>query len=86
MKAGWKEGGPWSFRGVRMLQAGPCAGDTLPAQVVAPLHAFGHLLNLLPVDEGDQDGKSVHNTYEVHRYCHAEVVSKVKRGTLVANR
>jgi hypothetical protein len=44
------------------------------------------LLDLLPVDEGDQDGKSVHNTYEVLRYCRAEVESKVKRGTLAAVR
>jgi hypothetical protein len=86
VKTGRKEGGPWSFRGVRTLHVGPYAGDTLPAQVIALLHEFGHLLNLLPVDEGDQDGKSVHNTYEVLRYCRAEVESKVKRGALLATR
>lgn len=86
VKTAWKEGGAWSFRGVRTLHVGPYAGDTLHAQVVALLHEFGHLLDLLPVDEGDQDGKSVHNTYEVLRYCRAEVESKVKRGRLVAAR
>jgi hypothetical protein len=69
-----------------VLYVGPYTGNTLHAQVATLLHEFGHLLDLLPVDEGDQDGKSVHNTYEVLRYCRAEVESKVKRGTLAAVR
>jgi len=81
-----REGGPLSFRGSRLLQVGPYGGNTLPARVVALLHEFGHVLNLLQVDEGDQDGKSLHNTYEVLHYCRAEVESKVKRSALVATR
>jgi hypothetical protein len=81
-----KDGGPGSFQGYRVLYVGPYTGNTLHAQVATLLHEFGHLLDLLPVDEGDQDGKSVHNTYEVLRYCRAEVESKVKRGTLSAVR
>lgn len=81
-----KEGGPGNFQGYRLLYVGPYAGNTLHAQVATLLHEFGHLLDLLPIDEGDQDGKSVHNTYEVLHYCRAEVESKVKRGTLAAVR
>jgi hypothetical protein len=81
-----KDGGPGNFQGYRPLYVGPYAGNTLHAQVATLLHEFGHLLDLLPIDEGDQDGKSVHNTYEVLHYCRAEVESKVKRGTLAAMR
>jgi hypothetical protein len=81
-----KEGGPQSYQGFRLLSVGPYAGNTLNAQVAVLLHEFGHLVNLLPIDEGDQDGKSVHNTSEVLRYCRAEVESKPKRGTLAAVR
>jgi hypothetical protein len=75
-----KEGGFWSLRGVRVLGVGPYAGDSLRAQILALLHEFGHLVDLLPTDEGDQDGKSVQNTSEVLRFCRAEVESKAKRG------
>jgi len=81
-----KEGGPESYQGYRLLSVGPYAGNTLNAQVAVLLHEFGHLVNLLPIDEGDQDGKSVHNTSEVLRYCRAEVESKPKRSTLAAVR
>jgi len=81
-----KDGGPGNFQGYRPLYVGPYAGNTLHAQVITLLHEFGHLLDLLPIDEGDQDGKSVHNTYEVLHYCRAEVESKVKRGMLAAVR
>ena len=81
-----KEGGPESYQGFRILYVGPYTGNTLQAQVAVLLHEFGHLLNLLPTDEGDKDGKSVHNTFEVLRYCHAEVESKLKPGALAAAR
>ena len=80
------EGGPWTIRGARPLGVGPYAGGTLHAQVLALLHEFGHLVDLLPTDEGDQDGKSVQNTGEVLRFCRAEIESKVKRTTLSAMR
>jgi hypothetical protein len=81
-----KEGGPWSLRGARVLGVGPYAGDSMHAQILALLHEFGHLVDLLPSDEGDQDGKSVQNTGEVLRFCRAEVESKAKRGALSAAR
>jgi len=80
------EGGPSNFRGVHLLRVGPYMGDTLPAQVVALLHEFGHVLDLLPRDGDDQDGKSAQNTSEVLRFCRAAVESKGKRSTLSAAR
>jgi hypothetical protein len=81
-----KEGGFRSLRGVRVLGVGPYAGDSLHAQTLALLHEFGHLVGLLPADEGDQDGKSVQNTSEVLRFCRAEVESKARRGAFSAAR
>lgn len=81
-----KEGGPLYFRGVRPLKVGPYAGNTLQAQVLTLLHEFGHLLELLPADEGDRDGKSVRNSMEVLRYCRAEVESKGGGHTLRSSR
>ncbi len=81
-----KEGGFWSLRGARVLGVGPYAGDSMHAQILALLHEFGHLVDLLPTDEGDQDGKSVQNTSEVLRFCRAEVECKAKRGALSAAR
>jgi hypothetical protein len=80
------DGGPWRLHGARELRVGPYAGETLHAQVLALLHEFGHLVDLLPTDEGDQDGKSVRNTNEVLRFCREEIESKVKRTTLSAMR
>jgi len=81
-----KGGGPWSLLGSRVLGVGPYQGDSMHAQILALLHEFGHLVDLLPTDEGDQDGKSVHNTNEVLRFCRAEVESKARRGAFSAAR
>jgi hypothetical protein len=81
-----KEGGPLDFRGVHLLKVGPYSGNTLQAQVLTLLHEFGHLLELLPVDEGDRDGQSVQNSIEVLRYCRAEVESKARANTLLSSR
>ncbi len=80
------QGGRLSFESTRALKVGPYWGDTLAAQVVALLHEFGHVIDLLPADGEDQDGKSAQNTNEVLRYCRAEVESSVRRGTLTATR
>jgi hypothetical protein len=80
------EGGPQTIRGGRMLRVGPYTGNSLHAQVLALLHEFGHLVDLLPADGGEQEAKSVQNTAEVLRFCRAEIESKVKRGTLSAER
>jgi len=81
-----KEGGPSVFRGDRMLRVGPYTGDTLPAQVVTLLHEFGHLIDLLPTDRDDLDGKSLHNTDEVLRHCGAAVDALGDRSTFSASR
>jgi hypothetical protein len=76
------EGGPFSMRGARYINVGLYAGDTLPAQMLALLHEFGHVLNVLPGDLHDIEGRSVQNTNEVLRYCRSEIESKVRRSTL----
>jgi hypothetical protein len=81
-----KEGGPFSFNGTRALRVGPYEGETLPAQVVTLLHEFGHVLDLLPADEHNADGKSVQNTDEVVRICRAEIDSRGRRSALSAGR
>jgi hypothetical protein len=81
-----REGGPLSFRGVRYLKVGPYGGNTLPAQVVTLLHEFGHLLELLPPDKDDYEGKSVENTMEVLHFCRAQVESKDRRSVFSASR
>ena len=81
----WKDG-PVTNRRPRLTDVGPYAGDTMHAQVLVLLHEFGHVLDILPTDENDVDGKSVQNTNEVLRFCRREVESKNKRPTLSAAR
>ncbi len=80
------EGGPISFQGTRIIQVGPYAGGTFRAQVLALLHEFGHVIDLLPEDQGDHDGKSRENTLEVLRACRAEIESKGAPRTFLASR
>jgi len=80
-----KEGGPASFRGTRLLRVGPYDGNTLPAQVITLLHEFGHVLDLLPADQDNVDGKSVENTNEVLRLCSAEINAQSRHGFLSAS-
>jgi hypothetical protein len=77
-------GGPFDFRGQRTLRVGPYEGNTLQAQVLTLLHEFGHALDMLPTDKNDVGGRSVQNTAEVLRHCHAEVESKAKPKLLAA--
>jgi len=81
-----KDGGPFNLRGTRLLHVGPYAGDTLSAQVLTLLHELGHILDILPSDEDNVDGRSVQNTNEVLRYCSAEVELLSKRSTVLAKR
>ncbi|HEY6944546.1 MAG TPA: hypothetical protein VI431_05345 [Candidatus Acidoferrum sp.] len=80
------EGGPILFRGARNIQVGPYSGGSFHAQVLALLHEFGHVIDLLPQDQGDYEGKSRHNTEEVLRFCRAEVESKDAPRTFLASR
>jgi hypothetical protein len=70
------EGGPVHVDGTRLLTVGAYRGDTLPAQMVTLLHEFGHIIDLLPVDADNLDGKSVRNTDEVLRHCRGEVEAR----------
>ena len=81
----YKEGGPSSFRGTRLLHVGPYDGGTLLAQIVTLLHEFGHVLDLLPTDMDDLDGKSGRNTNEVLRSCTAEVEMAARSNTFSAS-
>lgn len=80
-----REGGPLSLRGTRLLHVGPYDGDTLPAQMITLLHEFGHVLDLLPADQGNVDGKSVENTNQILRLCSAEVDALARHGSLSAS-
>ena len=80
------DGGPAIFQGARAIQVGPYAGGTFRAQVLTLLHEFGHAIDLLPTDHGDNEGKSRHNTGEVLQACRAQVESKDKPHTLSASR
>jgi hypothetical protein len=68
--------GPIRRQGTRLLTVGIYAGDTLPAQVTTLLHELGHIIDLLPEDADNLDGKSVRNTDEVLRHCRAEVEAR----------
>lgn len=80
------EGGPVSLRGQRSIQVGPYTGGSFRAQVLALLHELGHVVDLLPMDRDDYEGKSRQNTAEVLRACRAQVESKEKPHTLLVSR
>ena len=79
-------GGPVNFRGVRAIDVGPYVGGSFRAQVLVLLHEFGHVIDLLPEDREDRDGKSRQNTLDVLRACRAEVESKIRMGPFLASR
>jgi len=79
-----RDGGPANMRATRLLRVGPYDGDTLAAEVVTLLHEFGHVLDILPSDQDNVEGRSVRNTYEVLRNCRAKLDSLSKRGTVSA--
>lgn len=80
------EGGPVSFRGARPIQVGPYTGGSFRAQVLALLHEFGHVVDLLPMDHNDYEGRSQQNTSDVLHACRAQVESKEARHTFLASR
>jgi hypothetical protein len=74
-----REAGPLKSDGTRLLMVGTYMGDTLPAQMVTLLHEFGHIIDLLPEDADNLDGKSVRNTDEVLRHCRSEIESRAQQ-------
>ena len=81
-----REAGPAQSEGTRLLTVGIYMGDTLPAQMVTLLHEFGHVVDLLPEDADNLDGKSVKNTDEVLRHCRSEVESRAQQAKQTAKR
>ena len=81
-----REAGPVQSEGTRLLTVGSYMGDTLPAQMVTLLHEFGHVIDLLPEDADNLDGKSVKNTDEVLRHCRSEVESRAQQAKETAKR
>ena len=80
------KGGPAEFRGARAIVVGPYSGGSIRAQVLVLLHEFGHVIDLLPEDRDDRDGKSRQNTLDVLHACRAEVESKGPPHTFLASR
>ncbi|MBA0084297.1 MAG: hypothetical protein HRJ53_04810 [Acidobacteria bacterium Pan2503] len=80
------QGGPLTIHGTRWIQVGPYVGGSFRAQVVVLLHEFGHVIDLLPEDREDRDGKSRQNTLDVLRACRAEVDSKEGPHSFLASR
>jgi hypothetical protein len=80
------EGGPLYTDGTRFLTVGSYRGDTLQAQMVTLLHEFGHIIDLLPDDADDLDGKSVRNTNEVLRHCQSEIQARSQQAKQTANK
>ncbi len=83
---GSKDGGQSRISGPRLINIGPYFGDSVAGQTLALLHEFGHVLNLLPVDFDNEDGKSMQNTAEVLHFCRAEIESKARRATIQVQR
>jgi hypothetical protein len=81
-----KGGGLARISGPQSVNIGPYPGNSLAARTLALLHEFGHVINLLPLDFDNEDGKSVQNTAEVLRYCRAQIDSKGRGGRLQAAR
>jgi hypothetical protein len=81
-----REAGPARPKGTGLLTVGTYMGDTLPAQMITLLHEFGHVIDLLPEDADNLDGKSVRNTDEVLRHCRSEVESRAQQAKQTAKR
>lgn len=80
------EGGPAQFGGEHWLTVGVYTGNTQQAQVLTLLHELGHIIDLLPEDSDDLDGKSARNTGEVLRHCRPEIESRVKQAREAAKK
>ncbi len=81
-----QEGGPLQIEGTRLLTVGIYAGNTLPAQMATLLHELGHIINLLPEDADNLDGKSLRNTSEVLLHCRTEIEARALQAKQMAKR
>lgn len=82
----FREGGPVHTDGAHLLTVGSYRGDTMQAQMVTLLHEFGHIIDLLPEDADNLDGKSVKNTDAVLRHCRDEVEALAQQTKQTAKR
>jgi hypothetical protein len=80
------EGGPAQKGESRLLLVGPYAGNTPQAQIVTLLHELGHIVDLLPPDADNLDGKSVRNTDEVLQHCKTEIEAYSKHSRQTAQK
>lgn len=72
------EVGPLELNGSQLLRVGQYGGNTYEAQIATLLHEFGHIIDLLPEDADNIDGKSVQNTGDVLRHCRTEIEASAK--------
>ena len=80
------QGGPDLPSGQQWLTVGAYTGNTLQAQILTLLHELGHVIDLLPEDADDLDGKSAKNTSEVLRHCRPVIEAFAKHNREIAKR
>lgn len=74
-----RKAGPLLPGGLHMLRVASFAGNSIPAQVTALLHEFGHIGGRLGEDDDSWNGQSARNTEEVLRHCRSEIRSITRR-------
>jgi hypothetical protein len=73
--------GPLQPGGMHVLRVASFRGNSVPAQVIALLHEFGHIIGRLPEDDDSWNGQSTRNTDEVLRHCRPEIRSIARKPT-----
>lgn len=82
----WQDN-PGNFRyaiGMRILQVGLYAGNTLEAQVTTLLHEFGHVTGRIPEDTDELSGQSGRNTEQVVHFCRAQIKAAARHSGRVS--
>ena len=70
-----RKAGPLQPAGMHMLRVASFEGNSMPAQITALLHEFGHIIGRLDEDDDSWNGQSARNTEEVLRHCRSEIRS-----------
>jgi hypothetical protein len=73
-----RKAGPLQPGGLHMLRVATFEGNSMPAQITALLHEFGHIIGRLDEDDDSWNGQSARNTEEVLRHCRSEILSMAK--------
>jgi len=74
-----RKAGPLQPGGLHMLRVATFEGNSMPAQITALLHEFGHIIGRLDEDDDSWNGQSARNTEEVLRHCRSEILSMAKK-------